>query len=53
MTELLHRQAEATLGASVFWVRPSMPFLETLEEFILHWQVKRDQTPRGIVEVKP
>jgi uncharacterized protein DUF6932 len=48
-----HREAEAALGASVFWVRPSMLFLETLEEFILHWQVKRDKTRRGIVEVKP
>jgi len=48
-----HREAESRLGASVFWVRPSMLFLETLEEFILHWQVKRDKTRRGIVEVKP
>ena len=48
-----HREAEARLGASVFWVRPSMLFLETREEFILHWQVKRDKTRRGIVEIKP
>jgi hypothetical protein len=26
--------------------------LETLEEFIAHWQITRDQTRRGIVEVR-
>jgi hypothetical protein len=46
-----HTQAAAAFGASIFWLRPSMLFLETLEEFIEHWQIKRDLTRRGIVEV--
>jgi len=46
-----HEQADRELGASIFWIRPSLLILETLNEFIAHWQVKRDQTRRGIVEV--
>jgi hypothetical protein len=48
-----HQQAVQEFGASIFWIRPSMLFLETLEEFIEYWQIKRDRTRRGIVEVKP
>jgi hypothetical protein len=48
-----HRQAAGEFGASVFWIRPSMLILETLDEFIAHWQIKRDQSRRGIVEVRP
>ena len=48
-----HLQATEEFGASIFWVRPSMLFLETLDDFINHWQIKRDQTRRGIVEVRP
>jgi predicted nucleotidyltransferase len=47
-----HRLAADEFKASVFWVRPAMLFLETLEEFIAHWQIKRDKTLRGIVEVR-
>lgn len=47
-----HTRAERELGASIFWVRPSMLLRETLEEFIAYWQVKRDKTTRGIVEIK-
>lgn len=47
-----HLQATEEFGASIFWVRPSMLFLETLDDFINHWQIKRDQTHRGIVEVR-
>mgnify|MGYP003393828916 CR=1 FL=1 len=47
-----HTRAEAAFGASVFWVRPALLLLETLEEFIAHWQVTRNQTRRGIVEVR-
>lgn len=46
-----HNRATAELGASIFWIRPSMLFLETLNEFISHWQIKRDGSRRGIVEV--
>jgi len=47
-----HTQAAEEFGASVFWIRPSMLLLESLEEFITHWQIKRDRTRRGIVEVR-
>lgn len=46
-----HGRAADVFGASIFWIRPSLLFLETLDEFIAGWQVKRDQTRRGIVEV--
>lgn len=49
---LSHQHAETEFGASVFWIRPSLLFLETLEEFIEGWQVKRDGTRRGIIEVQ-
>jgi len=47
-----HQQAENEFGASIFWIRPSMILLESLDEFIEHWQLKRDRIRRGIVEVK-
>lgn len=47
-----HPRAAEAFGASVFWIRPALLVLETLEEFIAHWQVTRDQTRRGIVEVR-
>lgn len=47
-----HPRAEEAFGASVFWVRPALLFLETIEEFVAHWQITRDQTRRGIVEVR-
>lgn len=46
-----HADAEAEFGASIFWIRPSMLVLDTLDDFILHWQIKRDLGRRGIVEV--
>ena len=33
-------------------MRPSLLFLETLDEFIEGWQIKRDGTRRGIIEVR-
>ncbi len=47
----VHDQATVGFGASVFWVRPAAILIGTLEEFLAHWQVKRDKTRRGIVEV--
>ena len=47
-----HPRAAEAFGASVFWIRPALLVLETLEEFIAHWQITRDQTRRGIVEVR-
>ena len=48
---LNHEQATIEFGASIFWIRPSLLFLETLDQFIEGWQTKRDGTRRGIVEV--
>jgi predicted nucleotidyltransferase len=47
-----HKQATEEFGASIFWMRPSPLILEGVDEFIAHWQIKRDQTRRGIVEVQ-
>ena len=47
-----HVRAAEVFGASVFWIRPALLLLETLEQFIAHWQIKRDQARRGIVEVR-
>jgi hypothetical protein len=47
-----HAQAETSFGASIFWIRPALLLAETVDEFVAHWQVKRDRTRRGIVEVK-
>ena len=49
---LNHQKAENEFGASIFWIRPSLLLLETLDEFIESWQVKRDGTRRGIIEVR-
>ena len=46
-----HQRAQAELGASVFWTRPGLLFLQSSEDFIAGWQRKRDNTLRGIVEV--
>lgn len=48
-----HLRAQRELGASIFWTRPGAVLLETVEEFVAHWQVKRDLSRRGIVEVVP
>ena len=47
-----HREAEKEFGASIFWIRPSLLILETLETFIAYWQITRNGTRRGIVEVR-
>ena len=49
---LSHQLAATEFGASIFWIRPSLLFFETLDEFIKGWQVKRDGTHRGIIEVR-
>lgn len=46
-----HQAAQAVLGASVFWIRPAMLLLEDVDSFVAHWQGKRDDSRRGIVEV--
>ncbi len=46
-----HLLAQQLLGASLFVVRPGFIIGETVDEFISHWQVKRDLSLRGIVEI--
>jgi len=46
-----HQQARKEFGASLFWVRPPVLFGQPVDEFIAHWQIKRDKNRRGIVEV--
>jgi hypothetical protein len=47
-----HNRANDELGASIFWIRPGMLLGRSLDEFLAHWQIKRDGRKRGIVEVK-
>jgi hypothetical protein len=46
-----HAVAQARYGASIFWIRPGLLIGEGVEEFIAYWQLKRDGSRRGIVEV--
>ncbi len=45
-----HQAAQNVLGASVFWIR-RLAAIGGEPVAIQHWQVKRDNTLRGIVEV--
>jgi len=45
-----HSAAQAHFGASIFWLRQLAAF-PSEEEAVLGWQLKRDGTRRGIVEV--
>jgi hypothetical protein len=47
-----HRRADNELGASIFWVRPDMLMGEPLDQFLTHWEKKRDGRRRGIVEIR-
>jgi len=44
-------RSQSEFGASIFWAHRSGVLLETLDEFIAHWQIKRDKSKRGIVEL--
>jgi len=35
-----HREAQLEFGASIFWIRPSMLILESVAQFVKHWQLK-------------
>ena len=48
-----HALADEELGASVFWIRPEMLLGEPLEQFLAHWEWKRDGSRRGLVEIRP
>ena len=45
-----HLTTENKTGASVFWMR-RLSILDSEQELLEHWQIKRDLTRRGIVEV--
>lgn len=44
-------RAQRELGASLFAIRPTFILGETVDEFVEHWQIKRDLSRHGIVEV--
>ena len=46
-----HPAAQAHFGASIFWLR-RLAALPDEEEAVRSWQLKRDGTRRGIVEVE-
>ena len=48
-----HAVAKARYGVSIFWIRPGLLVGESVEDFIAYWQIKRDGSRRGIVEVVP
>ena len=45
-----HQEAQNVLGASVFWIR-RLAAIDGEQEAVEYWQIKRDNTQRGIVEV--
>jgi hypothetical protein len=45
-----HLAVESLVGASVFWIKRSAAMAREAEA-IEYWQVKRDGSKRGIVEV--
>ena len=47
-----HPAAQSVLGASVFWLR-RLAALEGEIATIEHWQMKRDGSLRGIIEIVP
>lgn len=46
-----HADAQARYGASIFWVREGMLPDALMQEFFETWQIKRDGSKRGIVEI--
>lgn len=47
-----HASAQAHFGASVFWLR-RLAALDGEQAAVEYWQLKRDGTQRGIVEIVP
>jgi hypothetical protein len=45
-----HLAGQTVEGASVFWIR-RQAVISGEQEALKHWQLKRDKTRRGIVEV--
>jgi hypothetical protein len=51
LPEGVHRVTLSDVLTRFGVVRPAAILIGTLDEFVAHWQVKRDKTRRGIVEV--
>jgi hypothetical protein len=47
-----HSVAQTRFGASVFWLR-RLAVLDDEETALLHWQITREGSQRGIVEIIP
>jgi len=47
-----HSEADARFGASVFWLRDGILPDEMMRILLETWQIKRNGTKRGIVEIK-
>ena len=45
-----HEKVQNVLGASVFWIR-KLAAINGEQQAVEYWQIKRDNTRRGIVEV--
>jgi hypothetical protein len=45
-----HNTAQDHFGGSIFWVR-QLAALDGEQVTIAHWQIKRDGSQRGIVEI--
>ena len=45
-----HQEAQNVLGASIFWIR-RLAAIGGEQKAVEDWQIKRDKTRRGIVEV--
>jgi hypothetical protein len=52
-TVFSHADAQARYEASIFWLREGMLSDTLMRDFLEVWQVKRDGSKRGIVEVQP
>ena len=44
-----HEKAQSVLGASIFWIR-KLAAINSEQQAVEYWQIKRDNTRRGIVE---
>lgn len=51
-TVFSHADAQARYGASIFWLREGMLSGTLMREFLEMWQIKRDGSKRGIVEIQ-
>ncbi len=46
-----HLRVQQELEASLFVIRPGFVIGETVDDFLSHWQITRDQSRQGLVEV--